>query len=78
MYTINGKYVNALITEDSIEEGAIAQVVEVINTPIFDKDIVIQADGHQGAGCPVGLSAHLGPVLVPNLVGVNISAQTLN
>lgn len=72
MYTLKGRYTNALITNDEIEEQCITQVSNMINNVAFDNPVVIQVDGHAGKGSTVGFTMPLGKYLVPNTIGVDV------
>lgn len=73
MFDIKGKYATAFITTDNIEEEAIAQVTELVNSPAsFASKIVIMPDVHAGKGCVIGTTMTIVDRVVPNLVGVDI------
>jgi len=72
MYTIKGRYTNALITNDETEEQCITQVSNMINNIAFDKPVVLQADAHMGKGSAVGFTMPLSKYIVPNAIGVDI------
>lgn len=73
MIEIRGKYNTAKVFTDNIDEGAIAQVMELCNQE-FVKDSVIRImpDVHAGAGCTIGTTMTISDKVVPNLVGVDI------
>lgn len=73
MFEITGKYATALITTDDIEEEAIAQITELVNSPAsMNSKIVIMPDVHAGKGCVIGTTMTITDRVVPNLVGVDI------
>lgn len=73
MFTIKGKYAEALITTDNIEEEAIAQITELVNHPASQgSKLSIMADVHAGKGCVIGTTMKVIDRVVPNLVGVDI------
>lgn len=73
MFEITGKYATALITTDDIEEEAIAQITELVNSPAsLNSKIVIMPDVHAGKGCVIGTTMTITDRVVPNLVGVDI------
>lgn len=73
MFEITGKYATALITTDDIEEEAIAQITELVNSPAsMNSKIVIMPDVHAGKGCVIGTTMTIVDRVVPNLVGVDI------
>lgn len=78
---------NACILTTHIQQQGIDQVKNLANHPIFKDDtkIVVQPDGHPGAGCVVGLTmtTKCGPkttgpkFVVPNLIGVDIGCGVI-
>jgi tRNA-splicing ligase RtcB len=57
---------------DDIEEGAMAQAIDLSMLPFAYHHIAIMPDAHQGYGMPIGgVMATIG-VVVPNAVGVDI------
>jgi RNA-splicing ligase RtcB len=72
--SVRGKYNEAIIYTENVEEGAIAQLIELCNQE-FTKGckIRVMPDTHQGTGCVIGFTAELGDKVIPNLVGVDIS-----
>lgn len=78
MFTIQGKYTQALITTDNIENEAISQVTELVNHPAsLGSKIVIMPDVHAGKGSVVGTTMTIVDRVVPNLVGVDIGCGVL-
>ena len=76
MIELQGKYTNAIIYADTIEEGLISQVLNVLNHPIFkDCKVRIQPDCHQGAGCTIGFTSTTpkNGEVIPNIIGVDQS-----
>ena len=73
MMEIKGKYNTARVFSDNVEEGAIAQIIELCNQE-FAKDSIIRImpDTHAGAGCTIGTTMTIKDKIVPNLVGVDI------
>lgn len=75
---IRGLYGEAEVFTDNVEEGALQQIKEFLDQDYTkDKMIRIMPDVHQGIGCVIGLTAQLGEVVVPNLVGVDIGCGML-
>jgi len=58
---------------DDIEEGALKQAKNLANLPFVFKHIAIMPDAHLGFGCPIGAVVATKGVVIPNLVGVDIS-----
>lgn len=79
MFELNGKYTNAIIYTDMIEQEAIAQIIELCNQPMFEGSTIrIMPDCHSGKGCVIGFTAKLSKkMIVPNLVGVDIGCGVL-
>lgn len=78
MFTITGKYADALITTDNIEQEAIAQVTELVNHPASRGSyLAIMPDVHAGKGCVIGTTMKITDRVVPNLVGVDIGCGVL-
>lgn len=78
MLEIKGKYNEAKVYTDMIEEGAVNQIKELCNQE-FSKDckIRIMPDVHCGASCVIGFTANLGERVIPNIVGVDIGCGML-
>ena len=73
MKIIKGKFNEAKIFTDVVEEGAIAQIEVVCNSPVFrNSKIRIMPDVHAGAGCTIGTTMTITDKVVPNMVGVDI------
>ena len=79
MIQIQGKYTNAIIYTDNVEEEAISQVYKLCNHPAFEGSKVrLMPDIHAGAGCTIGTTIKLNKkMIVPNLVGVDIGCGVL-
>lgn len=73
MIELKGKYNNAKVFTDNIEQQAISQIIELCSQE-FSKDsqIRIMTDCHAGAGCTIGTTMTIKDKIVPNLVGVDI------
>jgi RNA-splicing ligase RtcB len=78
MYRIKGKYTNADITIDNVEETCISQIISMVNHPAFTEPIVIMPDSHAGKGSVVGFTMPVGDKIVPNTIGVDISCGVLS
>ena len=71
MIELNGKYGTALVYTDTVEQTAVAQIVELLNQPATEgAHIRIMPDVHAGAGCVIGTTMTIKDKIVPNLVGV--------
>lgn len=66
----NGKYSNAKIYADIIEDLALEQIQNVIDTNISENcQVRIMPDVHAGKGCTIGFTMTVHDKIVPNLVG---------
>lgn len=75
---IQGKYSEAIIYTNVIEEGALQQIREICDIEAFsDAKIRIMPDVHSGKGCVIGFTANLGDKIIPNIVGVDIGCGML-
>lgn len=73
MLELNGKYGTAKVFTEIIDEGAISQIIELLNQPMTENQKVrIMPDVHAGAGCTIGTTMTVTDKIVPNLVGVDI------
>lgn len=73
MIQVNGKYNQAIIYTDVVDEASIAQVKELCNQEFsVGQRIRLMPDIHAGAGCTIGTTMTLNNKVVPNLVGVDI------
>jgi tRNA-splicing ligase RtcB (3'-phosphate/5'-hydroxy nucleic acid ligase) len=58
--------------EGTVEQGCIEQVKNMSNLPFAFHHVVLNADGHQGYGMPIGGVLATEGVVIPNAVGVDI------
>ncbi len=73
MFTIRGKYNEAIVYADQVEDEAIAQIYNLLSCEAFKgSKIRIMKDVHAGAGCVIGFTCSINNLVVPNLVGVDI------
>lgn len=73
MITLKGKYNEAKIFTDVVDEASIAQVMLLLNQEfVSGSRIRLMPDVHAGAGCTVGTTMTICDKIVPNLVGVDI------
>ncbi|QWP40070.1 RtcB family protein [Akkermansia muciniphila] len=79
MITIDGKYTEARVFTDELEDLARTQIRDVCNHPTFEGSRVrIMPDVHAGAGCVIGFTAELKTdKVIPNLIGVDIGCGVL-
>lgn len=73
MIELKGKYNEAKIFTDVVDEAAISQVLLLLNQEfITGCKIRLMPDIHAGAGCTIGTTMTISDKIVPNLVGVDI------
>lgn len=73
MIELNGKYNNAKVYTDNVDQETISQIIELLNQEfIRDSQIRIMPDCHAGKGCVVGTTMTTGDKIVPYLCGVDI------
>lgn len=73
MKTIKGKYNQAIIYTDVVDEASVEQIQAMCDTPVFAQSkIRIMPDVHAGAGCTIGTTMTITDKVVPNMVGVDI------
>ena len=78
MKEIRGKYTDAIIYTDVVEEEAIDQIRSLCDQPFAaGLKIRIMPDVHAGAGCTIGTTMTITDKIVPNLVGVDIGCGML-
>ena len=70
---LHGKYNTAKVFTDNVEQGAIAQIINLLNQGfVSGSKIRVMPDVHAGAGCTIGTTMTIADKVVPNLVGVDI------
>ena len=73
MLEVNGKFNQAKIFTDVVDQASIAQVIELCNQEFAaGSRIRLMPDIHAGAGCTIGTTMTITNKVVPNLVGVDI------
>lgn len=73
MIPVKGKYAEAIIYTDIVDEASIAQVMELCNQEfVSGSRIRLMPDIHAGAGCTIGTTMTIADKVCPNLVGVDI------
>jgi len=78
MKIIKGRFAEAKVYTDTIEEQAEIQLRTLCDQPFAEGHLIrIMPDVHAGAGCVIGFTADLGDMVVPNLVGVDIGCGML-
>ena len=75
---ISGKYGEAVIYTDLVDEKSIEQVKELLDQPFAEgQTIRMMPDIHAGAGCVIGTTMTITDKVCPNLVGVDIGCGML-
>jgi len=70
---IKGKYAEAVIYGEDLEDSAEGQIRKLCDQPYAEgSSIRIMPDVHAGAGCAIGTTMTIRDKVVPNLVGVDI------
>lgn len=78
MIILTGKYNEAKIFTNQIEESATSQIIQLLNQPFVQGcKIRIMSDVCMGNGACIGFTANLGDKVIPNLVGVDIGCGVL-
>lgn len=73
MKIVEGKYNQAKVFTEVVEEGALAQIKTLCDQEYTkESKIRIMPDVHAGAGCTIGTTMTIKDCIVPNLVGVDI------
>lgn len=78
MLILKGRYGEAKVFTDYVEESATSQIIELLNQPFVEgSNIRIMSDVHAGAGCVIGFTADMKNMVIPNLIGVDIGCGML-
>lgn len=73
MLEVKGKYTEAKIYLDEIDEPTYSQIIKLVNHPTFSNPVRIMPDTHAGAANSViGFTMKLADSIIPNTVGVDI------
>lgn len=72
MIKLNGKYTDATIMIDSVEDGVIKQTISMMTTEPFTNPVKIMPDTHEGIGSVIGFTEKLNGKVCPNTIGVDI------
>lgn len=73
MIELKGKYNDAKIFTDVVDEASVSQVLLLLNQEfVSESRIRLMPDIHAGAGCTIGTTMTITDKIVPNLVGVDI------
>ena len=79
MFTLNGKYADATIFTDNIDNETVGQIMYMINHLDFleNSKIAIMPDCHAGKGCVVGTTMTIKDKIVPRFVGSDLGCGVL-
>lgn len=73
MVELRGKYAEAKVFTDVVDNESISQVINLLNQPYVEGSrIRMMPDIHAGAGCTIGTTMTIKDKICPNLVGVDI------
>ena len=73
MLELRGKYGQARIFTDVVDQASVSQVMSLLNQPYtVGSRIRMMPDIHAGMGCTIGTTMTIGDKICPNLVGVDI------
>lgn len=73
MLELRGKYAEAKVFTDVVDQDSISQVISLLNQPYMAGSRVrMMPDIHAGTGCTIGTTMTVGDQICPNLVGVDI------
>ncbi len=73
MIELKGKYNEAKIFTDVVDEASLSQILLLLNQEfVLGSKIRLMPDVHAGAGCTVGTTMTITDKVVPNMVGVDI------
>ena len=73
MLELRGKYAEAKVFTDVVDQASVSQVINLLNQPYAaGSRIRMMPDIHAGAGCTIGTTMTIGDKVCPNLVGVDI------
>ena len=79
MQTIKGKYNQANVMIDSVDETTRSQIQGFVNNPSFGGSyIAIMPDCHAGAGSCIGFTMQMNDRIIPDVVGVDIGCGMLS
>lgn len=72
IYNIDKQKLPIKLWLEDIEDGAMAQIMNLSNLPFAFKHIAVMPDSHQGYGMPIGGVLATRGYVIPNAVGVDI------
>lgn len=73
MLELRGRYAEAKVFTDVVDNESISQVINLLNQPYVEGSRVrMMPDIHAGAGCTIGTTMTIKDKICPNLVGIDI------
>ena len=73
MKTVKGKFTEAIVYTDNVEDYALAQIGQLCDQPSFDGcKVRIMPDVHPGKVGPIGFTSTLGKTIMPAVIGIDI------
>jgi RNA-splicing ligase RtcB len=73
MIELQGKYGQAKVFTDVVDNDSISQVITLLNQPYAESaNVRMMPDIHAGMGCTIGTTMRIRDQICPNLVGVDI------
>ncbi len=78
MIIYKGKYTNAKVMIDEVEETCASQINNFINHPAFTNPVAIMPDTHAGKGSVIGFTMEMGDKIIPNTIGVDLGCGLLS
>jgi len=76
MKELKGKYGNAKIFTDDVDENCVEQIQDMIDAPAINGKVRIMPDCHRGKGSVIGFTMPIKDKVVPNTIGVDIGCFT--
>ena len=78
MFTIKGKYSEAKVYASIVEDEAMSQIYNFVNSPVTENcKVAIMPDAHAGKGICIGFTQEIKGRVVPNAVSVDIGCGML-
>jgi len=78
MFEIEGKYTEAKIFAEDVDETCISQIYQFTNHPAFTKPVAVMPDTHAGKGSVIGFTMELPDKVIPDTIGVDIGCGMLS
>lgn len=76
---IKGKYAEALVLTENIDEASISQLYDLMNDSMFEgQNVVIQPDVHAGVDCVIGFTSTYNKSVLPQIIGNDIGCGVMS